>query len=129
MTNDREPSLWELLGLDPQTTVPPLSDDAWGRAVQIATDPDTPPVGADLIPSDDPDELDLDPVTAEAGLDVHDVPDHHDPDLTDPALDDPALDDPALDDPTLGEDVPGDDDLSPGPGDHDLDLPDDPGLG
>ncbi|WP_420750893.1 hypothetical protein [Rhodococcus sp. O3] len=96
MTNDREPSLWDLLGLDPQATVSPLPDDAWDRAVRIATDPDTPPVGADLIPADDPDDLDVDPVVdidLGADEDVPDLQGDHESAFDSPAFDDAAFDD------------------------------------
>ena len=80
MTNDHDRSLWELLGIDPATTVPPVADDAWERALHIAMDPDTPPIGDDLVPSDDPvdggfDEVD--PVAVDVDLDdVRDDPGH-----------------------------------------------------
>lgn len=118
-TNDQDPSLWELLGLDRQTTVPPLPEEAWDRAVQIATDPDTPPVGADLIPADDPDELEIEPVAADVDLDV---PDHdgHDgpiPDVLDDAEHDPGFTDHSI------VDLPHD------PYGHDSGIADDLGLG
>ncbi|MBH0123242.1 hypothetical protein M1M07_29120 [Rhodococcus sp. HM1] len=118
MTNDREPSLWDLLGLDPQATVSPLPDDAWARAVRIATDPDTPPAGADLIPADDPDDLDIDPMVVDVDLDAdEDVPDlqgHHEStfDPEDTAFDDAATGD--LDEPYAHPEpgYPGDPDLA-----------------
>ncbi|MGV9747849.1 hypothetical protein ACWDTG_23515 [Rhodococcus zopfii] len=102
-TNDHEPSLWELLGLDPQTIVPPVPDDAWDRAVRIATDPDTPAVGADLIPADEPDDLDVDPVApgVDPGSDDN-APfrqEHHEPAFDHPAFEDAGHSDPGVDEP------------------------------
>lgn len=52
MTGKQDPSLWELLGLDRNDTVPVLLEELWEHILEIATDPDTPAVDIDLIPHD-----------------------------------------------------------------------------
>ncbi len=100
-----------MLGLDRNDTIPVLLEDLWERIVEIATDPETPEAGVDLIPGDDIDIGDL-------GLDPG-----HDPllfDDTDPTPD--AA--PADADPFAADDL---DPAPEPPADHDATL--DPGTG
>lgn len=106
MANDVDPSLWELLGIDPDAAVPPPPDPTWwNHAVQVATDPSTLPVDAELIPSDNLD-LDLDPVDTDDETDFFVPGSEDDPES---AFDD----DVGPFTPTGGHDLP---DADPGPG-------------
>ena len=63
MTDEPDPSLWELLGLDRNDTIAELPGGLWERILDVATDPDTPDADAGLIPEPLPfgDDTDLDP--------------------------------------------------------------------
>ena len=97
MTSSQDPSLWELLGLDRNDTIPELIDEMWEQIVAVATSPDTPDIGADLLPDDDivtgdADGYDVDAAAVELGDDTE--PDRYDsPVDTDPFIDDSGPDD------------------------------------
>ncbi|MFZ2530250.1 MAG: hypothetical protein WAX14_21795 [Rhodococcus sp. (in: high G+C Gram-positive bacteria)] len=84
MTDEPDPSLWELLGLDRNDTIAELPGGLWERILDVATDPDTPDADAGLIPDDDidtggighdaelDDELEPLPFGDDTDLDPHD---------------------------------------------------------
>ncbi|WP_420749701.1 hypothetical protein [Rhodococcus sp. O3] len=67
MTGKQDPSLWEMLGLDRNDTIPVLLEELWERILEIATDPDTPEIGIDLIPDDDIDIGNIDDDDLDSG--------------------------------------------------------------
>ncbi|WP_072809004.1 hypothetical protein [Rhodococcus zopfii] len=110
----KDPSLWELLGLDRNDTIPVLLEELWERILEIATDPDTPDAGVDLIPDEDvvpEDELTIEPTLVEdpSGADAADADDSSAAELAEPDYEDAGHSsecDPVFDpaDPGLGTD-------------------------
>lgn len=104
---DPLPPLGELLGIDVLAGLPELPEQSWDQMLDVATDPTTAAVGGDLVPVDEPEDLDLDPhifsvddLDAASGTEV-------DPDIGDTGVDithsDFAeLDEPELHDPATG---------------------------
>lgn len=94
--DEPETSLWDALGISRDEIVEPVSDAVWESAVEVATNPDTAPVGEDYVPSlgldsagdadTSLDDLDLDvdiddsPPAADAQPEDHNFGafDHHD---------------------------------------------------
>jgi len=116
MTSDETdplPSLGELLGIDVLADLPELPDEAWERALDIATDPDTPLVDSSLVPVDDeidPETITVDPADPDPELDPD--ADLHTPDIVEPdAVDDAGtaagVDEIDLPDPGIDYDDPG----------------------
>ncbi|MFD6857056.1 hypothetical protein ACFWB0_04815 [Rhodococcus sp. NPDC060086] len=48
--NDSDVSLWEALGLSPDSVLEPVPDDLWEAAVGAAVDPDAAVVASELVP-------------------------------------------------------------------------------
>ncbi|MDH6287972.1 hypothetical protein [Rhodococcus opacus] len=124
-----------LAALGVSGALPPVPDDVWARALEVALDPTTAPVDADLVPdmddvpvvSEDDDIILLDDTDLDTDDGDGDIPN---PDLDTDADDDPDLDLPAghdfdlgddsLDPSTLGADDPADLGIDLG-GHHDID--------
>ncbi|WP_370185309.1 hypothetical protein [Rhodococcus wratislaviensis] len=99
-----------LAALGVSGALPPVPDDVWARALEIALDPTTAPVDADLVPDTDdvpvvPEDDDIilldDDTDLDTDADDGNVPN---PDLDTDAADDPDLDLPAGQDLDLGDD-------------------------
>ena len=76
MDEDDDTSLWDMLGLRPDTAMTEVPDSMWDSMIAVAVDPDTPAADASLIPTDDttPDVDDSPGVDELAIDDGHDDP-------------------------------------------------------
>ncbi|MEE2059812.1 hypothetical protein [Rhodococcus artemisiae] len=52
--NESDVSLWEALGLSPDSALEPVPDDVWTAAVGAAVDPDAAVVASELVPDEAP---------------------------------------------------------------------------
>lgn len=66
--NEQDVSLWEALGLSPDSGVEPVPEDVWTAALTAAVDPAADPVDSSLVPvSDGPSDLGDEEETSEFG--------------------------------------------------------------
>jgi hypothetical protein len=91
--NDSDVSLWEALGLSPDSVLEPVPDDLWQAAVGAAVDPDAAIVASELVPEPAPQLDDSDDIVHDHDspwdADTPDVYDDTDIDLGDSASDGP----------------------------------------
>jgi len=99
---DPQPSLGELLGIDVLADLPDLPEQVWEHALDIATDPRTPPVDPMLIPAGETEDIELRPqfdTDPAGGIDAAEIDSHEDSYADEGEWPTPSDD---LDDPTLG---------------------------
>lgn len=65
--NDSDVSLWEALGLSPDSALEPVPDGLWEAAVGAAVDPDAAVVASELVPEPVPELEDGDDIVQDDG--------------------------------------------------------------